>query len=124
MPQRFWRERGVAIVAFEGTYQPDEALSAIEDALAAGQPDPAGLLLDLSESESFRGRSTEGLRRVAAFLAQRRDRFAHRLATVGASDLAYGLLRMGMVFTSDQGIESEVFRSRAEAMEWLAPKRA
>jgi len=119
MPLRFWREQGCAVVSFEGTYEPQAGLGAIEEALDA-EPEPAlGLLLDLTDSESFRGRSTDGLRVVAQFLSTRRDRFGSRLATVGGSDLAYGLLRMGTVFAADKGIESAVFRTRAEALAWL-----
>jgi hypothetical protein len=119
VPQRFWREQGCAVVVFEGTYLPEAALEAIEAALDESDEPVTGLLLDLSESASFRGRSTDGLRKVVQFLATRRDRFSSRLATVGESDLAFGLLRMGMVFASDQGITNEAFRVREDALAWL-----
>ena len=106
-------------MVFEGVYAPEDAFAAIDGALDLSDAVAAGLLLDLTASRSFRDRSAPGLRRVAEFLATRRARFSSRLATVGASDLAFGLLRMGMVFTSDQGIETEVFRTHEEALVWL-----
>jgi hypothetical protein len=119
VPLQYGRERGCVIVSFEGSYRMDEALEAI--AAALGEPgEPAeGLLLDLSDSESFRARSTDGLRQVAEFLATRRECFSSRLATVGTSDLAYGLLRIGEVFASDRGIMVQAFRTRDEALAWL-----
>jgi hypothetical protein len=115
---RFWRERGCALVAFDGTYDGAAALAVIDEALRASPP-AVGLLLDLSASESFRGRSSDDLRGIATFLSSRRALFGARLATVGRSDLSYGLLRMGTVFVSQHGIETEVFRSREEAVAWL-----
>lgn len=109
-------------MVFEGVYAPDDAFEAIDAALDLSESVAKGLLLDLTASRSFRDRSAAGLRRVAEFLASRRERFSSRLATVGASDLAFGLLRMGMVFTSDQGIETEVFRTHEEALAWLCGK--
>ena len=119
MPLRFWREHGCAVVVFQGTYEPQTALAGIDEALAAEDEPALGLLLDLTDSESFRGRSTDGLRAVAQFLSTRRDRFSRRLATVGGSDLAYGLLRMATVFATEKGIESAAFRTREEALAWL-----
>ena len=119
MPLRFWREHGCAVVVFQGTYETQTGLAGIDEALAADDEPALGLLLDLTDSESFRGRSTDGLRAVAQFLSTRRDRFSRRLATVGGSDLAYGLLRMATVFATDKGIESAAFRTREEALAWL-----
>lgn len=119
MPQRYWRERGCVVVVFEGSYRVDVALDSIASALAEDPAPSAGLLLDLSESESFRARSSDALRLVADFLALRRDRFASHLATVGTSDLTYGLLRMGEVFASEHGLVSQTFRTRDEALDWL-----
>jgi hypothetical protein len=115
---RYWREQGCTVVVFEGTYSSEAALASIDAALRDGEP-AVGLLLDLTDSLSFRERSADGLRRVVQFLAARRDRFSSRLATVGSTDLAFGLLRMGMVFAADQGLENEAFRSRDEALAWL-----
>ena len=105
---------------FTGRYEAEAALVVINEALDADDARVSGLLLDLTESESFRERSADGLRHVAQFLASRRDRFSFRLACVGTTDLAYGLLRMGMVYATDQGVETEVFRTRDEALRWLS----
>jgi hypothetical protein len=101
VPLQYGRERGCVIVSFEGSYRMDEALEAI--AAALGEP----------------GEPADGLRQVAEFLATRRECFSSRLATVGTSDLAYGLLRIGEVFASDRGIMVQAFRTRDEALAWL-----
>ena len=115
---QFWHERGCAIVSFEGVYDADEALLTVDKALAVNPP-AKGLLLDLTESVSFRKRSSEDLRHIASYLSDRRELFGSCLATVGRSDLAYGLLRMGTVFTAELGIVAEAFRSRDKALDWL-----
>lgn len=119
MPSHHWRDQDYAIVVFEGQYQPSSALDVIDAALGSDGPPVRGLLLDLTDSESFRARSSEGLRSVAQFLASRRERFGGRLAVVGAGDLVFGLLRMGMVFVSNHDIVGEVFRDRESALTWL-----
>lgn len=118
MPLHFWHERGCALVSFEGEYDADEALRTIDRALAV-HPPAAGLLLDLTDSVSFRKRSSEDLRYIATFLSDRRQLFGSCLAAVGRSDLSYGLLRMGTVFTADHGIVAEAFRTREKALDWL-----
>ncbi|MDB4888142.1 MAG: hypothetical protein JWN79_3580 [Gemmatimonadetes bacterium] len=106
------------MLVFEGTYDAKAALAVVDEALRTSPP-ALGLLLDLSASASLRDRSSDDLRGVATFLSSRRAMFGSRLATVGLSDLAYGLLRMVTVFASEHGIENEAFRSRDEAVAWL-----
>ena len=118
MPLHYWRERGCAIVSFEGEYDAAAALREIDNALAV-EPPPGGLLLDLTDSVSFRKRSAEDLRQIAAFLSARRTRFGSVVATVGHTDLAFGLLRMATVFTAEHGIVAEAYRTRARALAWL-----
>jgi hypothetical protein len=118
MPLRFWNERDCAVVVFEGTYDAQKALDMIDEALNASPP-AKGLLLDLSESVSFRRRSADDLRHIASFLSDRRERFGSRVATVASTDLAYGLLRMSTVFVTERGLTNEAFRTRTEAIDWL-----
>jgi hypothetical protein len=56
---------------------------------------------------------------MAHFLAGRGRAFGGRLAIVAASDLAYGLMRMGGVFAEHDGLAAEVFRDAVSAEEWL-----
>ena len=119
MTPRHWREGDYGLVVFEGEYEASYALVVIDEAVGTSGPPLRGLLLDLTESNSFRSRSAHGLRTVAQFLASRQERFSRRLALVGGTDLAYGLLRMGIVYVSDQGIHGEVFRDRDRALAWL-----
>jgi hypothetical protein len=119
MGLHYWREGGLAVVRYEGTYEAHAALRAIDEVLAESDDAAAGLLLDLSASESFITRSSAELRTIAQFLAERRERFSSRVAAVGESDLTFGMLRMGMVYVADLGMATEAFRSREKAMAWL-----
>ena len=93
----------------------DEALDAFGDEVSAG------LLFDLTGSESLGDRTADDLRAMAIFLASRGSRFSSRLAMVAVTDVAYGLMRMGAVTAESQGIAAHVFRDYGSARRWLVP---
>lgn len=116
------REGNVAVVTARGRYSMaalrdaiDAALDVFDDAVSAG------LLLDLTGSESLGDRTAEDLRAMAIFLASRGSRFSSRLAMVAVTDVAYGLMRMGAVTAESQGIAAHVFRDYGSARRWLVP---
>ena len=116
------QEGSIAVVAAAGRYTAAELRDAIDAALAAfGAETAAGLLLDLSASESVSERTTEDLRAMALFFASRAGRFSSRLAMVAVTDVAYGLMRMGAVTAESQGVAAHVFRDYGSARRWLAP---
>jgi len=116
------REGNVAVVTARGRYSMAELRTSIDDALDAfGDEVSAGLLFDLTGSESLGDRSAEDLRAMAIFLASRGSRFSSRLAMVAVTDVAYGLMRMGAVTAESQGIAAHVFRDHGSARRWLMP---
>jgi len=116
------REGNVAVVTARGRYSMAELRDGVDDALDAfGDEVSAGLLFDLTGSESLGDRSAEDLRAMAIFLASRGSRFSSRLAMVAVTDVAYGLMRMGAVTAESQGIAAHVFRDYGSARRWLMP---
>lgn len=114
------RAGSVAVVEASGQYTVAELRGAIDAALAAfGADGASGLLFDLTRSAALVDRATDDVRAMAYFLASRADRFASRLAMATASDLAYGLMRVGAVVVESQGVTARVFRDRAAAMAWV-----
>ena len=116
------REGNVAVVTARGRYSMAELRDGIDQALDAfGDDVSAGLLFDLTGSESLGDRTAEDLRAMAIFLASRGSRFSSRLAMVAVTDVAYGLMRMGAVTAESQGIAAHVFRDFGSARRWLVP---
>lgn len=119
------REGNVAVVAARGRYSVAELRDGIDAALEVFRDEPsAGLLFDLSASESLGERTADDLRAMAIFLASRAGRFSQRLAMVAVTDVAYGLMRMGAVTVESQGVVARVFRDHGSARRWLTPESA
>lgn len=116
------REGNVAVVTARGRYSMAELRDGIDEALDAfGDEVSAGLLFDLTASESLGDRTADDLRAMAIFLASRGSRFSSRLAMVALTDVAYGLMRMGAVTAESHGIAAHVFRDYGSARRWLVP---
>jgi hypothetical protein len=56
---------------------------------------------------------------VAEFLGTYAERIGGRCAIVAAADVLFGLSQMGAVFSERVGVTTRVFRTIAEATEWL-----
>ena len=116
------RDGNVAVVTARGRYSMAELRDGVDEALDAfGDEVSAGLLFDLTGSESLGDRTAEDLRAMAIFLASRGERFSRRLAMVAVTDVAYGLMRMGAVTAELHGIAAHVFRDHGSARRWLVP---
>lgn len=59
------------------------------------------------------------LRQVAEFGKEKNLPVGSRAAIVASTDLAYGLSRMYEAFSYEERVEHGVFRTEAEALEWL-----
>ena len=105
-----------------GTYSTSDLREAILKALAQGEgSDPAGMIFDVSESESLRGRTAEEVTAMGYFLATHSDRFGRRIALIGHDNFRFGMMRLGSVVLEQQGVTNQVFRSEAEGRQWLRP---
>jgi len=77
------------------------------------------LLIDVSQSTSLPRRPPAEIRDMAGFLAEHADAIGGKCAVVASDDVHFGLIRMGSVHSQDSGLETSVFRSVPEALEWL-----
>ena len=107
-------------INLEGHYQPTDIIDAFLTALADRRcPQELSLLLDTTRSLSLDLRSARQIRHVAEYLGPYRDRIRGRCAVVVRTDLHYGLSRMGSAYSESVGVDAQVFRSKAEALDWL-----
>jgi hypothetical protein len=77
------------------------------------------ILVDLSRSLSIDKRTSDDVITMALSLVPLGKRFNNRIALVAPKNLQYGLMRMGSVFSEEQGMKVEIFRSFADARKWL-----
>lgn len=104
-----------------GKYEPADIRTALATAFSGERADGVrGLLFDVSQSTSLRQRDARGIRAMAAFLAHLAARYHLRIALVGTSDLAFGLMRLGAADLEAVGVDTWVFRTNTEAERWLA----
>lgn len=109
-----------AVVVAEGRYDPADLRAGIDTALARfSDGQPSALLIDFSGSLEVAGRDMTQIRAMAFFLAARGDAFGWRLAMVAPSIEAFGMIRLGSVTTERRGLNTCVFRSLADAVDWL-----
>lgn len=101
-------------------YTSQELWGAYETALEDPTfPKNAVFLMDVTYSKSLAGRPPENISATAEFLGPRAERFGKRCAIVAPSDLYFGLMRMAAVYGERFGVETGVFRTEDEALEWL-----
>jgi len=120
MPVTYSIEDGILIVVPSGTYATQEVVQAFMAALKEPEcPREFGLLLDVTQSESLASRPAGDIRMVAEMLGPYAQRVRSRVAVVAAKDVHFGLSQMGAVDSRGVGVDAKVFRTRAEAIEWL-----
>ena len=120
MPVEFEISDALIIIRMAGTYSTSDLREAILKALAQGDgSNPAGMIFDVSGSESLRGRTPQEVTAMGYFLATQSDRFGGRIALIGHDDFRFGMMRLGSVVLDQQGITNQVFRSEAEGRQWL-----
>ncbi|HXV13302.1 MAG TPA: hypothetical protein VEC56_03765 [Candidatus Krumholzibacteria bacterium] len=106
-------------------YQPDDVIKAFVAAMDDPKcPKPASLLLDVRRSETLATAAVVDIRRVAEYVGPYAARVGGRVAVVAASDVHFGLSRLGSVYTEGVGVEAQVFRDVESAVAWLgSPKK-
>ena len=120
MPVTWALEGDVLQLSLEGHYQPTDIIDAFLSALADKRcPEQVSLLLDTTRSQSLDTRSSREIRHVAQYLGPYRKRIRGRCAVLVDTDLHFGLSRMGSAYSESVGVDARVFRSRAEALDWL-----
>lgn len=107
-------------MSFVGTYEPDDIIRQLEEALAGAPPsEKIALLVDTTRSEVLGTRSPSQIRHVAQALAPYAERIGGRCAIVATEDIHFGMSRMGSVYSESVGVETEVFRTEEDALAWL-----
>lgn len=123
MPVTWTLDGDLLRMSLEGHYQPTDIIDAFVSALADGRcPPEVSLLVDTTRSQSLDTRSPAQIRRVAEYLGPYRNRIRGRCAVVVHTDLHFGLSRMGSAYSDTVGVDARVFRSTAEAMDWLGAR--
>ncbi len=77
------------------------------------------LIVDVTRSESLAVRPTDEIRAVAEFIGPYAERVGGRCAVVASPGVQFGLSAMGSVYSEGVGVVTVVFRTHAEAIEWL-----
>jgi hypothetical protein len=113
-------DQTIAIVRAANHYSPADIIATV----AAALDDPThhrlkGLLFDLSESVSFRDRTSADVDLVVGFMAARRDGFGARLGLVPPVHAPGQLLRLVGHVAEGSGIAAHVFREVNTARAWL-----
>ncbi len=120
MPVTYRFDSNIVIIEMVGEYSMDDIPTTILNSLADSHcPANPSILIDLTESLSIYKRSSQDVTTMARSLVSLGKRFNNRVALVAPNDLQYGLMRMGSVFSEEQGMTPEIFRSFAEARKWL-----
>lgn len=120
MPVSYDFDGDILALRMVGDYETSDIRAAVLQALASPQRGRlSGLLFDVSRSTALPKRPTRDIKAMAAFLARIAPEYGGRLALVGASDVNYGLMRMGAVDVEGAGVPARVFRTEVEATDWL-----
>lgn len=111
----------ILVATGEGVLEESDLLAYTEQ--IAGDPEAQKArheLVDLRAADPGSPVSSDAVRRVAQFWAQREDSVkGGRVAFVAGSDLAFGLARMYELLRASQVHEIQVFRDWDEAWAWL-----
>jgi hypothetical protein len=120
MPITYRFDSNIVIIELVGEYTMGDIPATINKSLADSQcPVQPFILVDLSESLSINKRSSDDVITMALSLVSLGKHFNNRIALVAPNNLPYGLMRMGAVFSEEQGMKVEIFRTFADARKWL-----
>ncbi|MCI0451139.1 MAG: hypothetical protein L0Z51_01970 [Candidatus Latescibacteria bacterium] len=120
MPVQYSFHGNILKLELIGQYQPDDVITTFVAAMNDPKcPQPAPILLDVRQSETLATAAVADIRRVAEYVGPYAARVGGRVAVVAASDVHFGLSRLGSVYTEGVGVEAQVFRDVEGAIAWL-----
>lgn len=120
MPVSYRFDSTIVIIELVGEYSMNDIPATIIKSLADSTcPIKPCILIDLSESLSIDKRTSEDVITMALSLVPLGKHFNNHIALVAPNNLQYGLMRMGAVFSDEQGMKVEIFRSFTDARKWL-----
>ncbi|MEP5837473.1 MAG: hypothetical protein ABJ322_07125 [Marinobacter sp.] len=103
----------VTIIRLHRDFELPELLAMIDDVAQTTSGDHR--IWDLGDYFSFTG---EQIRQIADY-GKNAVRGPCKIAYVAPNDLTFGLLRMYEVYRSEDGVQAKVFRTEADATDWL-----
>jgi len=108
-------------LAFAGDYSAEDVVGVADRAFAdPALPREVRLLVDVTRSGSLAGRSAEELRAFVDRFRPWQSRIGTRSAVLVGSPLQFGLMRMVVAFGEKHGFNTRIFRTEAEAVDWLS----
>jgi len=120
MPASYKLKGDLLRMELVGATEPDDVIATFVQAINDPNcPDPVSLILDVRQSHTLETQSVPEIRRVAEYLGPYAKRIGGRAAVVAASDVHFGLSRLGSVYSETVGVEVEVFRDLESAVTWL-----
>ncbi len=123
MPASYKLKADLLKIELVGATRADDVISTFVQAIHDPQcPTPVSLLLDVRQSQTLETQSVPEIRRVAEYLGPYAARIGGRAAVVAASDVHFGLSRLGSVYSESVGVEVQVFRDLESAVTWLGTK--
>ncbi len=119
MPVSFHFDEGILVIVAVGEYPPEELMETVQAAVDKfAQSGRLPVLFDQRRSTSLANRSTEDLKRLAAFGDSMSEYVGPRIAMVVEGDLEFGLDRMASAFM-DESRSVQVCRDLNTARQWL-----
>ncbi|HEU4928803.1 MAG TPA: hypothetical protein VFU38_03165 [Candidatus Krumholzibacteria bacterium] len=123
MPASYKLKGDLLKMELVGVTEPDDVIATFVRAVNDPQcPNPVSLLVDVRQSQTLEIQPIPEIRRVAEYLGPYRARIGGRAAVVAASDVHFGLSRLGSVYSETVGVEVQVFRDLESAVTWLGSK--
>jgi hypothetical protein len=120
MPVQYSIQENVLKLEFIGKYEPDDIIRQFMAAMNdPACPNPAALVVDVRRSEVLATAAVAEIRRVAEFLGPYAARIGGRCAVIAASDVHFGLSRLGSVYSEGVGVEVQVFRNLESGLAWF-----
>lgn len=115
---RIEADTGIVRYVITGEIKVQEVLSAVGSIYRdPAYPSPLRALCELAGAKPML--DADDVRSVVGFTGYHRPADAGRLAIVAPEDLSFGLSRMYEILSSEQGVETKVFRDVEAARRWL-----
>lgn len=119
MPVTFHFDEGIIVIVAVGEYPPEALMEAVQAAVNKfAQSGRVPLMFDQRQSTSLATRSTEDLRRLAAFGDHLTEFMGPRIAFVVEGILEFGLNRLTSAYM-DENFETNIFQDPDAARRWL-----
>lgn len=118
MPTGYLLQENLLELAFEGRFTTTDALSALDQGVAATTPGSRpNVLIDVTRSRELQ--ELGELRELARGFAEQSDALGRRVAVLVVEPVRYGIARQLGALLDQHGFESRAFRDRDEALTWL-----